>query len=112
LYDQFGVDPKLPLVLYAGRLAPEKGLDYVLETVSEVEEAHPDVQYLILGGGEMADSLARSVADRDLDAVSVVMDKQPYAAMPAIHSMASVFVYPPKLPIVGPSSSDILRPRL
>lgn len=94
LYRCFGIQPDRPLVVYAGRLAEEKGLETLLDTFEPVRAVHPEVQYLLLGGGEMADKLETSVHHRGLDDVSLVTDKQPYHRMPQIHSMASVFAYP------------------
>ncbi|HEX6800279.1 MAG TPA: glycosyltransferase family 4 protein [Ktedonobacterales bacterium] len=47
------------VVMFAGRLAPEKGLDILADAWSQVLLAHPNAQLAVLGTGPMADQLAR-----------------------------------------------------
>lgn len=46
------VDPKAPLLGYVGRLAQQKGLDLMMESVGRLMEEREDVQLVVVGGGE------------------------------------------------------------
>jgi glycosyltransferase involved in cell wall biosynthesis len=94
LRDRFGIDDG-PVVLYTGRLVPEKGLATLLDSVTAVADIIPDVQYLIVGEGEMAADLRERIRRSNLgDRVTLVTERQPYELMPAIYSLAAVFTYP------------------
>jgi len=55
----------------------------------------PDAHFLILGDGDREEYLRNRIDDLGVaDGVSLVTERQPYSEMPAIHSLASVFVYP------------------
>jgi glycosyltransferase involved in cell wall biosynthesis len=93
-YEEFGIDPDRPVVLYAGRFASEKGVEDLLNAVPAVQDHHPGVQFLLVGGGELTDRLRDQFNPSATEAITLVTEKQPYDAMPAVHSMATVFVYP------------------
>jgi glycosyltransferase involved in cell wall biosynthesis len=58
--------PKTFDVVFLGRLAPQKGIDVLLEAWSEVVRTSPSAQMVLLGGGEPKDvSLYKNMA-RDL----------------------------------------------
>lgn len=46
------IDPKIPLLGYVGRLAQQKGLDLLVESVGRLMEEREDAQLVIVGGGE------------------------------------------------------------
>ncbi len=45
---QFGVDGRIVLLTF-GLLGPGKGIEYVIEALPEIVQAHPNVVYLVLG---------------------------------------------------------------
>lgn len=52
-------------VLYLGRLAPKKGLPYLLEAVAESEV--PDLELVVVGDGAERERLERAAAELDVD---------------------------------------------
>jgi len=46
------VDPEVFLVGYVGRLAQQKGVDLIIETLPHLLDEHSDLQIVILGGGD------------------------------------------------------------
>lgn len=46
-----------PMILYVGRLSPEKGLDIVLRAFTAVLARRPDARLIIVGGGPQKDEL-------------------------------------------------------
>ena len=54
--------PRGPLVVYAGRLAPEKGPDVLLDAWPQLARARPDAHLLLLGTGALAGALRARIA--------------------------------------------------
>ena len=48
----FGFTDQDILLIYAGRIAPEKNLEFLLQAFSGVSQVFPNVQLLIVGGGQ------------------------------------------------------------
>jgi len=95
LLDRFDIPAHSEIVLYTGRLVEEKGVELLLETGPRVFDACPKAHYLILGSGPREDHLQELIEDLDIEEnVSLITERQPYNEMPAIHSLASAFVYP------------------
>ncbi len=84
-----------PLVVYAGRLAPEKGVELLLREFARVREAVPDARLEILGDGplrETLEALARALGVSDAvhfrghlmrDAMEAVCDRAWVQAVPS-----------------------------
>lgn len=49
---EFGLDPEDILLVYMGRIAPEKNLRFLLQAFAGVARAIPNVHLLIVGGGQ------------------------------------------------------------
>ena len=49
--EQFGFQDDDILLVYAGRIAPEKNLSFLLEAVAEIAQRMPNVYLLMVGGG-------------------------------------------------------------
>lgn len=93
--ERLGVDSTGPVVLYTGRLASEKGLDTLLETVPAVAERHPDVTYLLVGDGPENAALREQIESAGIGENVVLIDeRQPYERMPGIVASSTLFVYP------------------
>jgi glycosyltransferase involved in cell wall biosynthesis len=56
-----GISPEVPLVGIVGRLVPIKGHDLFLEMAARVVERKPDAHFVIVGDGELWDSLQQQV---------------------------------------------------
>ena len=74
-------------VLYVGRLAPKKGLEYLLEAMTDV-----DAHLTIVGDGSERDRLERRAAELDID-VTFVGEVAP-EAVDSYYRDAGVFVLP------------------
>ena len=57
---QLGVDEGARLVVYVGRLVPEKGLRELLEATAMLSQAHPRVELALIGDGPLRDELDQS----------------------------------------------------
>jgi glycosyltransferase involved in cell wall biosynthesis len=93
--DRFGIPDGAMVILYTGRLVKEKGVELLIESTPGIIAECSDAHVLILGDGDRAAHIANRINALDVsDAVTLITDQQPYNEMPAIHSLASVFVYP------------------
>ena len=63
----FGLSEEAPLVLFAGRLAAQKGVDDLLAALDLVRHVHPDVRTLIVGDGPLRSHLEETAHAFDLD---------------------------------------------
>ena len=57
---QLGIDEGARLVVYVGRLVPEKGLRELLEATAMLSQAHPRVELALIGDGPLRDELDQS----------------------------------------------------
>jgi glycosyltransferase involved in cell wall biosynthesis len=58
---KFGIAQGRPLLLFVGRVAHEKNIDFLLKVVDRVREEIADVLFVIAGEGPARESLAREV---------------------------------------------------
>lgn len=122
--EEFGFNEQDILVVYMGRIAPEKNLEFLLQSFAGVSRAVPNTKLLVVGGGqkehiegikEFADEL--DLRDRVKFTGNIAYDKLPsYLAMCDIFATASVTEVHPfsviegmatGLPIVGIDSPGI-----
>lgn len=59
--ERFGVDPARRRIVFSGRLAPIKRVDLLIDAFAAIAEARPEWDLLLLGDGELRDTLADSV---------------------------------------------------
>ncbi|WP_343073251.1 glycosyltransferase family 4 protein [Pyxidicoccus fallax] len=87
-----GLAPEGPLVVYAGRLAPEKGPDVLLSAWARVHRAVPSARLAILGDGALLGALREAAAREGLGAS--VLFTGPVRDVPAWLRAADVFALP------------------
>jgi 1,2-diacylglycerol 3-alpha-glucosyltransferase len=89
---EFGFTPEQILLVYAGRLGPEKNLDFLLQNFIGVADAIENIHLILLGGGPEEAGL------KELATGSAVSDRihflgmVDYNLMPAYLAMCDVFV--------------------
>lgn len=57
LHDLFGLHRSIRVILYAGRLAPYKGVEYLVRAIPDVVKVVEDVKFVFLGHGGMNEKL-------------------------------------------------------
>ncbi|MDR3635813.1 MAG: glycosyltransferase [Isosphaeraceae bacterium] len=58
---EVGVPPDAPLALFAGRLAPQKGVDDLIAALDLLQHVRPDLHTLIVGDGPLREQLEATV---------------------------------------------------
>jgi glycosyltransferase involved in cell wall biosynthesis len=89
---QLGVSDKL-VVLYVGRLSPEKGPGDLLDAFATLRQDVPDAALVLVGDGPLRPLLERSCRERGFDGVVFEGFKEP-AELPRYYALADVVVVP------------------
>lgn len=90
----FGFTDDDILLVYAGRIAPEKNLDFLLQAFAGVARAIPNVHLLIVGGGQKEHVEELKPAPGELRIADRVRftGMVPYAQLPSYLAMCNAFV--------------------
>lgn len=51
IYDKYGIDANVPMVLYVGRVDPEKKVELVIEAFKKARKVVPKIQLVVVGDG-------------------------------------------------------------
>lgn len=66
--ERHGIPLDKPLLLYVGRVAHEKNIGFLLQALTHIKHAHPEVMLVIAGEGPAASALRRNASELNLDA--------------------------------------------
>ncbi|MHB1295985.1 MAG: glycosyltransferase family 4 protein [Anaerolineae bacterium] len=78
-------------VMFAGTMGVMQALDTVLDAAELLQTAHPEVRFVLVGGGVERDRLAQSAASRELGNV-VFLPRRPMADMGPVLSLADALL--------------------
>jgi glycosyltransferase involved in cell wall biosynthesis len=92
--ERFGFDKDDIILVYMGRIAPEKNLEFLFKAFAGVTHAIPNVKLLILGAGqkEFDEKLRALPAELQISDRVCFAGLIPYAQLPAHLAMCDVFV--------------------
>jgi len=82
------------VVLFAGNVAYEKGLSFLINSIPDVIKKNKDVHFLICGDGSMKLDLIKYVKANKLEKYVTFINRVKYSEMPYVHASADIFVYP------------------
>jgi glycosyltransferase involved in cell wall biosynthesis len=88
----FGYRPEDILLVYVGRLAPEKNLDFLLRSFAGVAGALDNVHLLVLGGGPERESLEALAGELDITRRVRFSGMIHYDELPSYLAMCDAFV--------------------
>lgn len=83
-----------PLLLFVGRLVPEKGVTILLQALHAMSLLRSDVRLVIVGDGPERQSLEQMVRRLGLDDRTIFLGALPPMDLPALYRNASLFVNP------------------
>jgi glycosyltransferase involved in cell wall biosynthesis len=89
---RLGLDPGLPTVGYVGRLARQKGLEYLVQAARIVVDTWGDAQFVLVGEGELEGKVREMVASYCLDQYFLLTGHR--TDVPQIFEALDVFVLP------------------
>jgi glycosyltransferase involved in cell wall biosynthesis len=85
---------KKEFLLFVGRLAPEKGIDVLIEAMPEVIKKFPNAKLLIIGKGTLEDGLKKRVKELKLENNITFVGWIDNKELPRYYATADVFVCP------------------
>ncbi len=89
---EFGFKPGEILLVYSGRVAPEKNLEFLLEAFAGVVEAVDDLHLLIIGGGPDEEKIRQLASQTSKPERIHFTGMIPYDNLPRYLSMCDIFV--------------------
>jgi glycosyltransferase involved in cell wall biosynthesis len=82
-------------VLFIGRLIPEKGVDLLVDAVSDLQAEWPDVSCVLVGEGPEEDAIKTKVAVEGLSSsIELIPFREDYKEVLALMKAANVFALP------------------
>src|SRR5574341_1116426 len=89
---QFGFSLEDVLLIYVGRLGPEKNLSFLLRSFAGTAKAYDHIGLLLVGDGPERENLQEQAAYMKIDSRVHFTGSIPYEQMPGYLSMADAFV--------------------
>ena len=86
--------PDGPLVLYAGRIAPEKGIPLLAEAFDLVHAQRPDARLCVVGDWERYSRIKKVLSEGRAAGRIILPGEQKREALGAYYAMADVFAFP------------------
>jgi len=83
------------VILYAGRLVPSKGIDYLVRAFAKISKSNKNAVLILIGQGHMENHLKRLVSELKISDKVVFTGYVPDERMAAYYTLADVFVLPP-----------------
>jgi len=88
----FGINKTEPVVLFIGRLAKEKSVDIIINSMKELIMKIPNCKLLVVGGGPERENLEALVTELNLENSVVFTGEKPWAEIGRYYQMGDVFV--------------------
>lgn len=92
LKEQFNLPLDSPTVLFVGRIAKEKSIDFVLEAFPAVVSRIPNAKFFIVGDGPETNHLREMVKELGLEDAVIFAGLQPWATIGKFYQLGDVFV--------------------
>ena len=89
-----GLEIDTPLALYAGRLAPEKNLDWLLEVFVDVRRGSPLAKLAFAGSGNLMESLQAHASQLGIEDSVLFLGAKSRSEMDCLYAAADVFCFP------------------
>lgn len=90
---KYQIEDKQPLILFAGRLDPDKGVTYLLSAFIEILKELPSAKLFLAGSGYLNGFIRQAVAKLHLQR-STIIESFSYEEMPYVYAAADVVVLP------------------
>jgi glycosyltransferase involved in cell wall biosynthesis len=88
----FGIQDEDVLLIYVGRLGPEKNLPFLLRSFAGAAEAYGNISLMLVGDGPERDNLQDRVVHMGIDERVYFAGLIPYEQLPGYLAMADAFV--------------------
>lgn len=93
-----GLPVRAPVILTVGALVRRKGIHRVLDILPQLCQRHPDLLYVVVGGGSVEGDMSRElralIKERHLEGHVRLEGPRPSESLPAYYAAADLFVLP------------------
>ncbi len=89
------------ILLYVGRIAKEKNLDFLYDVYETIQKKETNVSMLFVGGGPYLEELRQNANKRGLSDSVVFTDYVDRTELPYLYSLSTVFVFSSKTETQG-----------
>lgn len=89
---EFGIQPEDVLLIYSGRLGPEKNLPFLLRSFAGVAHAYEHVHLMLLGDGPERGNLEESIRNMQMNHRVHFTGMIPYHEIPGYLKIADAFI--------------------
>ena len=93
LRERLEIDPSDFVVGHVGRLAPEKGLDFLAPAVARFVQAKPNARFLIAGTGDSADTIKSAFAAAEISDRLMMLGTLQRSELADVYAAMDVFVF-------------------
>ncbi len=90
--EKIGVHEHEKVILYIGRVSPEKDIDKLLRALPKYKEKHEDVRFVIVGTGPDMDNLKNCVNELNLNDMVIFAGEKPWDQIALYYQIGDVFV--------------------
>ncbi|MBC7526533.1 MAG: glycosyltransferase [Chthonomonadaceae bacterium] len=92
---RLGISPQTPLLLYVGRLGPEKRLDVLVDGIALLNDGrHGDFKVALVGDGQERESLQHQIANLRLENRVTLTGGVPHSEIDDWYAASDIFVMP------------------
>jgi len=92
LKKEYKIDKDTFTIMFVGRLAKEKNIEFLIENHKEIVKNNENVKLLIIGDGPDMVEYSELIKKLDLEEKITLVGKVPYDQMPIYYQLADVFV--------------------
>ena len=89
---EVGVEEDEKVILYIGRVSPEKNIEEILHALPEYKERRQKVRFVIIGAGPDVENLERCVEKEGISDMVIFAGEKPWDRIPLYYQIGDVFV--------------------
>ena len=90
--ERFGITPEQKVILYLGRVSPEKNISELLKAMPRYMKQHEDVRFVVVGAGPDLENLKRLAEELKLQGKAIFAGEQPWDQIALYYQLGDVFV--------------------
>ena len=94
LFEKWRIPRDKKLLLYLSRVAKEKNIDFLLDSIKELNQKRQDFHLILVGGGKELAAYQKKVVQMGLDKIITFTDKQEKKLANRFFGAADIFVFP------------------
>ncbi len=92
LKESLGIKPNEKVILFLGRVASEKSIDIIMDSMPEIFKEHPEYKFLIVGDGPSKKDLEEQAKKLNIQDNVIFTGKVPWNEVPKYYNLGDVFV--------------------